>query len=133
MKDTAGRGFDVGCRFGSGPVDRAVQAAGVRGGYFFLEGFELVEGAGPVGAEEAGEAAVGEDFAAGLAGGAVVGFVVGVADALDGCGAAGAGEIEAAVHGHVGAEGGDFFGEGLLSASALKRSIQVWRVVRVAV
>ena len=44
--------------------------------------------------------------------GAVVGFVVGVADALDGLAAGGAGLAEAAVDGHVFAEGGDFFGEG---------------------
>jgi hypothetical protein len=76
-----------------------------------FEGFEFVEGAGPIGTEEAGEAAVGEDFAAGLASWTVVGFVVCVADALDGCGAARAGLEIAAVRGHVGAEGGYFFGE----------------------
>ncbi len=80
-------------------------------GLAFLEGFELVEGAGPVGAEETREAAVGEDFSVGLALGAVVGFVVGVADALDGLAAGGAGLFEATVDGHVFAEGGDFFGE----------------------
>ena len=44
---------------------------------------------------------------------AVVGFVVGVTDALDGGAAAGAGLAEATVRGHVFAEGSDFFGEGL--------------------
>ena len=39
------------------------------------EEFEFVEGAGPVFAEEAGKGAVGEEFAIGLASGAVVGFV----------------------------------------------------------
>ena len=86
-------------------------AAGI--GSAFFEGFEFVEGAGPVGTEETGEAAVGKDFSVGLAAGAVVGFVVGVADALDGRAAGGAGLVEAAVDGHVGAEGSDFFGEGL--------------------
>jgi hypothetical protein len=76
-----------------------------------LEGFEFVEGARPVGAEQAREAAVGEDLAAGLAAGAVVGFVVGVADALDFLAAARAGLVELAVDGEVGAEGGDFFGK----------------------
>jgi len=78
----------------------------------FFQGFELVEGAGPVGAEETREAAVREDLSVGLALRAVVGFVVGVADSLDGCAAGWAGLSEAAVHGHVFAEGGDFFGEG---------------------
>jgi len=44
--------------------------------------------------------------------GAVVGLVVGVADALDGLAAGGAGLAEASVDGHVFAEGCDFFGEG---------------------
>ncbi len=83
---------------------------------FFLklatfEGFEFVEGARPVGAEETGEAAVGEELAAGLAGGAVIGLVVGVSDALDLFAAARARLPVAAVDGHVLAEGGDFFGE----------------------
>src|SRR5215831_1275274 len=45
--------------------------------------FEFVERAGPVFAEEAAEGAVGEEFAAGLAARAIVGFVGSVADALD--------------------------------------------------
>ncbi len=79
-----------------------------------LDRFKLVECAGPVGSEETREAAVGEDSAAGLAGGAVVGLVVGVADALDRRGAAWAWEIEAAVNGHIRTEGGDLLGETLL-------------------
>src|SRR6516165_2533076 len=39
-----------------------------------LEGFQLIQRSGPVGAEEAGEAAIGQDLAAGLAAGAVVGL-----------------------------------------------------------
>ena len=77
----------------------------------FFERFEFVEGAGPVCAEEPGEAAVGENFSVGLALGAVIGFIVGVADALDGLAAGWAGFSEAAVDGHVVAEGGDFLGE----------------------
>ena len=73
--------------------------------------FEFVEGARPVFAEEAGEGAVGEEFAGGLADGAIVGFVAGVADALDFGAAARAGLFVAAVYGHSLAEGGDFFGE----------------------
>src|SRR6266702_3090059 len=60
---------------------------------FPLEGFELVEGAGPVGPQQARQAAVGQNLAAGLALGAVVGFVVGVANALDLLAAAGAGQV----------------------------------------
>ena len=81
-------------------------------GSALFEGFEFFESAGPVGTQETGEAAVGKDLAVGLALGAVVGFVVRIADALDGRAAGGAGLIETPVDGHVGAEGGDFFGEG---------------------
>jgi len=77
----------------------------------FGEEFEFFRGAGPVFAEEAGEGAVGEKFSSGLAGGAVVGFVGGVADALDFVAATRAGEFVAAVDGHAFAEGGDVFGE----------------------
>ena len=80
-------------------------------GLLFGEEFEFGEGAGPVGAEEAGEAAVGEEFAAGLASRAVIRFVVGVADALDGMAAARAGLLVTAVDGHAFAEGGDVFRE----------------------
>ena len=48
-----------------------------------LERFEFFQGARPVGSKQAREAAVGEYLASGLARGTVVGFVVGVADALD--------------------------------------------------
>jgi hypothetical protein len=83
--------------------------------------FHLVEGARPVFAKEAGETAVGEEFAGGLASRAIVGFVAGVADALDFCAAARAGLFITAVHGHPFAEGGDFFGEfaGGLRAEAI--------------
>ena len=66
-----------------------------------LQGFQLIEGARPVGAEEPGEAAVGQDLSAGLAAGAVVGFVVCVANALDLLAAARAGLAKAAVDGHL--------------------------------
>ena len=75
------------------------------------EEFEFGEGAGPVGAEEAGEAAVGEEFAAGLASGAIVGFVVGVADALDGITTTRAREFVAAMDGHAFAKGRNLFGK----------------------
>jgi len=76
-----------------------------RGESAALECFEFIEGARPVGAEQAGEAAVGQHLAARLAAGAVVGFVVGIADALDHLSAARAGLVEAAVDRHSGAKG----------------------------
>ena len=79
-----------------------------------FEGFEFVEGAGPIGFEQAGQAAVGEDFAAGLADWAVVGFVVCVADALDWRAASGARLTEAAMDGHFRAECSYFFWESVL-------------------
>ena len=79
-----------------------------------LQSFQFVESARPVSAEQAREAAVGQDLAAGLAAGAVVGFVVGIADALHLLPAARTGLIEAAVHGHLGPKCGDLFGEFLL-------------------
>jgi hypothetical protein len=75
------------------------------------EEFEFVEGARPVLAEDAGKGAIGEEFAVGLASGAVVGFVGGVTDALDFGVAARTGKFVAAVDGHAVAEGGNFFGE----------------------
>src|SRR2546425_8855353 len=63
--------------------------------------FPFFERSGPVGLEEARERAIGEHAATRLAGGAVVRLVVGVADALDGRAADGAGLPVAAVHGHA--------------------------------
>jgi hypothetical protein len=62
--------------------------------------------------EQAGEAAVGEDATCGLAAGAVVGFVVRVADTENLFAAARARLAVATVNGHPLAECGDFFGEG---------------------
>src|SRR5580692_1254379 len=76
-----------------------------------LEGFEFVEGARPVGAEQPRQAAVGEDFAACLAGGTVVGFVVGVSNTLNGRAATRAGLAEAAVDCHFRTECSDAFGK----------------------
>ena len=77
-----------------------------------LESFEFIERARPVGFQEAGEAAIGENFSSGLAAGAVVGFVVGVANALDFFSTGHAGLSIAAVNGHLFSKCGDFFGEG---------------------
>ena len=76
-----------------------------------LEGFQFIQRAGPVGAEEAGEATIGENFAVRLAAGAVVGFVVGVADSLNFLAAPGAGLSVTAVRCHPLSECGDLFGE----------------------
>ena len=76
-----------------------------------LEGFEFVEGTRPVGAEQPRQAAIGEELAAGLAGGAVVGFVVGVSNTLNGRAAPRAGLAEAAVNCHFRTECSDAFGK----------------------
>ena len=47
------------------------------------------------------KAAVGEDFATGLASGAIVGFVVGISDSLNRAAAARTGLAEAAVNRHL--------------------------------
>src|SRR5438270_6149332 len=77
-----------------------------------LQGFEFFEGAGPVGAQQAREAAIREDFSGGLAAGTVVGFVVGVANALDSFSTSEAGLAVAAMDLHIWAKGGHFFGKG---------------------
>ena len=61
--------------------------------------------------EESGEPAVGEDFAGGLAGGAVVTLVCRITDALDRGVTYGAGLVVFAVDGHLRMEGGDFVRE----------------------
>lgn len=67
------------------PCNTKHEMAGGGGKLFCFgnEEIEFVEGARPVFTEEAGEGAIGEEFASGLAGGAIIGFVAGVADALD--------------------------------------------------
>src|SRR5713101_6719767 len=80
-------------------------------GVFCGEEFEFFEGAGPVFAEKAREGAVSEELSAGLAGGAIVGFVGGVTNALDFGVAARTRLLVAAVNGHAFAKGGDVFGE----------------------
>src|SRR5262249_15029552 len=57
------------------------------------------------------ERAVGEQLAAGLARRAIVGFVLGIDDALDRRSAVRAGLAEAAVHGHALPERGDLLRE----------------------
>src|SRR6185436_2340037 len=72
---------------------------------------QLLERLRPVLLHQPRQHAVGEQAAAGLAGGAVIGLVLGVEDALHRRAADGAGLAVAAVHGHLRAEGGDLLGE----------------------
>src|ERR1700722_3827984 len=85
---------------------------------FALQRFQLFERARPVVAEKTREAAIGEEFTAGLAFGAVVGFFVGVADALNFLAAARAGLAEFSVRSHFGAERGHFLRKILRSFGA---------------
>ena len=87
------------------PATTAGEAHGPR------ETLELVDGLRPVLPEQAREGAIGQQLAAGLAARAVVGLVVGVADALDGGAADRARLPVAAVHRHVRAKGGHLLGE----------------------
>src|SRR5262249_9027686 len=73
--------------------------------------FEFVERARPVFAQQAAQRAVGQEFAAGLAACAVVGFVRGVTDALDFGAAARARFAITSVDGHVGTKRRDLLGK----------------------
>ena len=74
--------------------------------------FEFFRGARPVGAKEARKRAVGEKLAGGLAIRTIVGFVRGVAYALNPGITSGAGLLVATVNRHAFAKRCDFFGEG---------------------
>ena len=80
-----------------------------------LQCFQFVERARPVGTEKARQAAVSEDFSSGLATGAVVGLVVGLADVLDLFAASRTQLAVTAVNGHLFAESRDLFGEAAVS------------------
>jgi hypothetical protein len=75
---------------------------------------KLIEGAGPVRAEEAREASIGKDLAPGLAAGAIVGLVVSVTNALHFLSAARTGLVVAAVYGKLRTEGSYLLRERLL-------------------
>src|SRR5947209_9567354 len=75
---------------------------------------ELLDGARPILLEQARKRTVGEQPAARLAGRAIVRFVLGVDDALDGRAAHRTGLAVAAVNGHVLAERGYLLGEAAL-------------------
>ena len=79
---------------------------------FPLQRFKFIQSARPVGAQEARETAVGEYFATSLTARAIVGFVVGVADALDLLATARTRLIEFAVHSEVGTERSHALGKG---------------------
>ena len=84
---------------------------------------QLLKGFRPVVFEEAGEGAVGEEAAFVLALGAVVGFVFGEDDALDGGGADGAGEAEAARTGGPPPRIGVLGTPGTIRSGAYQRSV----------
>src|SRR5687768_2719984 len=72
---------------------------------------QFIQVAGPVVLEQPRKRAVCQDLSASLAAGAVVGFVIGVANALH-RGAANRTRLpEAAMYGHLGTEGGYAFGK----------------------
>jgi len=73
-----------------------------------LQGFELVQCAGPVRTQKARQTAVGEHLAAGLAFSAVVGFVVSVTNTLHLFSATRARHVVAAVYCHLRTKCGDF-------------------------
>src|SRR5688500_1188222 len=88
-------------------------------------GFQLLDRAGPVVAQEAGEGTVGEDAAPGLATRAVVHLVLRESHALNGGAAVGAGLAESAVDGEIGAEGGHVPGAGELLGELLLQALRV--------
>src|ERR1700722_15723537 len=63
--------------------------------------FQFIERSRPVGSEKPRQATVSQHFAAGLTTGAVVGLVIGIANALDLLATARAGLVEASVHSHL--------------------------------
>jgi hypothetical protein len=75
------------------------------------EELEFFEGAGPILTEKTGERAVGEQFAPGLARGAIVSFIGGVTNALDFRATARTGLFVAAVDGHAFAKRSHVFRE----------------------
>src|SRR6476646_4105217 len=80
-----------------------------------LERLELIQRSGPIRSEQAREAAIREQLAAGLAARAIVRLVVGVTDALNLFAAAGARLAISAVRGRAFAERSNFFREALES------------------
>src|SRR5579885_1804792 len=76
-----------------------------------LQGFQFIEGSRPIGAEQAREASISQDFSAGLAAGAIVGFIIGVSDTQNLLATSRTRFAVAAVYRHVIAEGGYLFGK----------------------
>src|SRR5579872_118619 len=96
----------LGCQIASTQLDRVQSLA--------LEGFQLVQSARPVRAEQARKAAVSQHFSSGLALGAVVGLVVCVANALHFFAATRAWLTELSMDGHLRPKGRYFFRKALL-------------------
>ena len=76
-----------------------------------FEGFQLLQCPRPVRAEQARETSVSKNFSARLTASAVVGFVIGITNALDLLAASRTGLVEAAMHGHLGTKSSDLLGE----------------------
>src|ERR1035438_8876321 len=96
-----------------------------------LQGFQFLQRARPVLAEQTREAAVRQHLPPFLAARTIVGFVAGIADALDFLAAARARLAVAPMHGHPFAERGHLL-RNFWRASAQRRSIHSARVSRVA-
>src|SRR5580698_7654860 len=85
---------------------------------FPLQGFEFIHGARPIFSQQPRQAAIRENFSAGLAACAVVRFFVGVANPQDFVAASRAGLAVAPVNRHIFSKCGDFLGESLRCLSA---------------
>src|SRR5437762_812981 len=77
----------------------------------------------PIFLKQSRQRSIRQDFAFGLASGAVVGFVFGVADALDLDAADWTGLAELAVDGEVGAEGSDVAGAGEFAVELMAETL----------
>jgi hypothetical protein len=74
-----------------------------------LQPFEFIKRFRPIFAQQSGQGTVGEKFAPGLAGGAVIGLIGRIADALNLSAAARTRLLVLAMYGHLRAESGYFF------------------------
>src|SRR5437868_2512032 len=86
---------------------------GLAGARSFSLVLQRLDGPGPVVLEQARQRAVGQQLAASLAARTIVGFILGVTDALNGCATYRAGLAIASMNRHACVKGGDFLGEGV--------------------
>src|SRR5215831_17553603 len=98
--DTGGRGRASSCRFCATILARISGTVSIKGNFHGIKSAQFVDVAGPVVAEQAGEGAIGEKPAVGLAAWTVVGLVGCVADASDFGAADRTGLLILAMHGH---------------------------------